>query len=93
MDSKVLEARRALYEQKMTLPDTVKWSDQQGCYVGAHFWLAQFGWDSFNAALDSVEIELPNTEGWSEDRAETAACVISECRAAIESTNLGLRVK
>ena len=43
-------------------------------------------WQGFNAALDAVEIELPCS-------AETGGEGIDACRAAIESTGLGLKVK
>lgn len=48
-------------------------------------------WQGFNAALDAVEIELPdrNTEIDEYDGRQTW----DDCRAAIESTNLGINVK
>jgi hypothetical protein len=44
-------------------------------------------WQGFNAALDAVEIQLP----FSND--DDLSDQIEECRAAIEQTGLGLRVK
>lgn len=46
--------------------------------------------DAFNAALDAVEIELPSPDNYSDDEACSA---VSECRAAIEQTGLGIRIK
>lgn len=54
-------------------------------------------WCSWNAALDSVEIELPakfnGDHGGCIHEAGVHDDVIDECREAIESTGLGLRVK
>lgn len=60
----------------------------------------QNGWKCFNAALDAVAIWLPGkfdpimTRGrsgmFAEDEARDQA--IDDCRAAIESTGLGLKV-
>lgn len=43
-------------------------------------------WGCFNAALDAVEIQLPKAR-------LAEAPYKSDCRAAIEQTGLGLRVK
>ena len=49
-------------------------------------------WEGFNAALDCVEIELP--EPHFEFEGDTCGELFdSEVRAAIESTGLGLRIK
>lgn len=61
MTPDIEKKRRELYESHVVLPDTVQWDEGTKSYTGANFWLAQFGWDAFNAALDAVEIELPNT--------------------------------
>lgn len=44
-------------------------------------------WEGFNLALDAVEIQLP----FSND--DDLSDQIEECRAAIEQTGLGLRIK
>jgi len=54
-------------------------------------------YEFFNAALDAVEIELPapigDDHGGCIHDAATHDSAVSECRAAIEQTGLGLRVK
>lgn len=64
-------------------------------------------WNGFNSALDAVEIELPKAlEMPDEDDCEdyevfeayealtcSANTMLSDCRRAIESTNLGIKVK
>ena len=53
-------------------------------------------WWAFNAALDAVLIELPKVV-FDDDmnKSEWAAIksTLADCRSAIESTNLGLRIK
>ena len=48
-------------------------------------------WQAFNAALDSVEIQLPSERDLDHDRKGVLA--VGYCRSAIEQTGLGLRVK
>ena len=52
-------------------------------------------WVGFNAALDAVEIELPENKitFQTEERFNLRQSTIAQCRAAIESTGLGLKVK
>lgn len=84
------EKRRKLFEQKVQLPDTVKWCGIQHKYMGENFWLADYAFGAFNAALDAVVIVLPSdpNEEFCDRRA-----AIDGCRAAIESTGLGIKVK
>lgn len=93
MSNKITETRRALFEKKVVLPGTVKWSYEKGCYVGANFWLIQFGWDTFNAALDAVEIDLEQAIRTMPSPITKGTMWTAEVYAAIESTNLGLKVK
>ena len=51
-------------------------------------------WEGFNAALDCVVIELPEKYIECDTLAESAYDeAVDDCRAAIESTNLGIKVK
>lgn len=51
-------------------------------------------WHAFNAALDAVEIELPSGFETFGEYSQEAARIATECCAeAIESTNLGIKVK
>lgn len=59
-------------------------------------------WQGFNAALDAVVIELPRLRAYPPNEAssdvdywidEAKWDTWSDCRAAIESTNLGIKVK
>lgn len=52
--------------------------------------LVQAAWWGFNAALDAVEIQLPIAEHYTDDKAYSA---VADCHAAIEETDLGLKVK
>lgn len=53
----------------------------------------QAAWDVMNAALDAVVIELPSPFPSVFAGAEEYADGIEGCRAAIESTGLGLKIK
>ena len=48
-------------------------------------------WEGFNAALDAVEIQLPSDA--SVHPVESPHAVLHDCRAAIEQTGLGLKIK
>jgi hypothetical protein len=60
-------------------------------------------WQAFNAALDAVQIELPRLTGMDQPFTGTPISeirahnhynrAVMQCRAAIESTSLGLRIK
>jgi len=89
MTPEVEKKRRQLYESRVVLPDTAQWNEDSKSYTGANFWLAQFGWDAFNAALDAVLIELPDACSLPDD----AWVARDQCAAAITATGLGLRIK
>lgn len=91
MGPEIEKKRRELYESRVVLPDSVRWNEGTKSYTGANFWLAQFGWDAFNAALDAVEIELPSNRDVNHDKAAISA--IDSCRQSIKATGLGLKVK
>lgn len=96
---KVSETRRGLFEAwyaKQCADNGVKLADNElasmrGEDGGYRKWTAiRCKWEGFNAALDAVEIVLPEPHS-----TNGGDCVIDydECRSAIESTNLGLRIK
>ena len=62
-------------------------------YVSYH---VKCAWQAFNAALDAVVIELPtpigDDHGGCIHNAATHDSAVSDCRTAIESTNLGLKI-
>ena len=95
---KVRDARRALFEARYSVP--------KGCdFNGAHYMggenttgltVCNIQWDAFNAALDAVEIELPQlTASWyeSEKQLKAATQAVEFCRTAINYNGLGLRIK
>lgn len=96
---KVNETRRALFEAKFITPYYVRWNtDRSGYYTihrdssrkhGAERYNAN--WEGFNAALDAVEVELPDERDIS--ASDSPWDMQRDCRAAIESTGLGLRIK
>lgn len=47
----------------------------------------------FCMALDSILIELPLGSGWPCEFADGFNSALGECRAAIESTRLGIKIK
>lgn len=49
-------------------------------------------WQGFNAALDAVAITLPDTYQVGAIKCDAHQGTLIACRAAIESTNLGLKV-
>lgn len=79
------ETRRELFEawyKKRYGIRTGPWAHAEFCDA-LEVWLA---------ALDAVCIVMPE-QGDYECRSDIQAVIIGDCRAAIESTNLGLRVK
>ncbi|MCV0420097.1 MAG: hypothetical protein K5804_17790 [Microbacterium sp.] len=94
MTDQIQKARRAAFEASVKLPEGVVWCSDQAKYVGMNYWLADYGFAAFNAALDSLCIELPlmdcivDEDGFIHDvmRAE-------DVRAAIEQTNMGIKIK
>jgi len=99
MSKSVEEVRRAAFEEdfkvrrKSTFPAIELSRDSGGGYKynPAHSDLM-----AWNAALDAVEIQLPtpigDDHGGCIHDAATHDSAVSECRAAIEQTGLGLRV-
>jgi hypothetical protein len=104
---KVSDARRALFEKWFmanrplnSSPDLWLKTDIRGEYFVRETYTA---WQAFNAALDAVEIELPGLTGMDKQFTGTPISeirahnhynqAVGQCRAAIESTNLGLRIK
>ena len=93
----VEETRRELFEAaylKKYFYPAERWSLVPEKYRTQH---AEIAWWAFNAALDAVEIELPEKVG-----EDNGGCIhdssiydeaVDECRAAIESTNLGLKIR
>ena len=56
-----------------------------------HYNSAAYYWKSFNAGLDAVEIQLPSDA--SIHPVESPHAVLHDCRAAIDQTGLGLKIK
>jgi hypothetical protein len=85
---KVNETRRAKFEVWARSNDFALCRLKDGGYSNA---MAFWSWIAFNAALDAVEIELPDEGDIS--ASDSPWDMRRDCRAAIESTNLGLRIK
>ena len=90
------QTRRELFETaylKKYFYPAERWSLVPEKYRTQH---AEIAWWAFNAALDAVVIEFPQMTG--EDNggcfhdAEVYDQTVNDCRAAIESTNLGLKI-
>lgn len=88
MTDKIQQARRAAFESSVVRDwdDYLAHFDRDG--DGYVFGDIQAAWWAFNAALDCVLIELPDT--WKHQSPQSYEI---DCRAAIESTNLGIKVK
>ena len=92
MTDKIQQARRAAFESAVVRDwdEHLAHFDRDG--DGYVFGDIQAAWWAFNAALDCVVIELP--EPHFEFEGDTCGELFdSEVRAAIESTNLGIKVK
>lgn len=92
MTKTVEEVRRAAFEAwyvtqpSYTEGDALQMSDGQYWYIGT-----RKAWAGFNAALDAVEIQLPElAEGFADHVNEHAQTVFLD---AIEQTGLGLKIK
>ena len=91
MTKTVEEVRRAAFKKWF---DSLPWVMCEKCSGDK-----EIAWRGFNAALAAVEIELPKPayppsltgEGLMLDKQEMVT--ILKCRAAIEQTGLGLRIK
>lgn len=97
MTDKIQKARRELFEAWTKSEHGNLTRRQDGEYFDD---LTHGAWLGFNAALDCVVIDLPTelhayTGQPQEDRLLDADRnrTIKQCRAAIESTNLGIKVK
>lgn len=100
MTDKIQQARRDAFEAaylKNYLYPAERWSLVPEKYRTQH---AEIAWWAFNAALDCVVIELPAelhayTGQPQEDRLLDADRnhTIKQCRAAIESTSLGIKIE
>ena len=100
MTDKIQQARRAAFESAVARywDEHLAHFDRDG--DGYVFGDMHAAWWAFNTALDCVVIELPPelhayTGQPQEDRLLDADRnhTIKQCRAAIESTNLGIKVK
>ena len=91
----VEQKRRELFESTTILPTGVEWDEGSKSYVGTNYWLAMYAWSALNRAIDAVVIELPENKitFQTEERFNIRQSTIAQCRAAIESTGLGLMVK
>ena len=87
MTDKIQQARRELFEAWTKSEHGNLSRRQDGEYFDD---LTHGAWLGFNAALDCAVIELPEFEEWPSSMAND---MNRDCRAAIESTNLGIKVK
>ena len=102
MSKSVEEVRRAAFEawavNGLGLTDFRCWGHNQGCNGCDDYQddAASKALEIWNAALDAVEIQLPtpigDDHGGCIHDAATHDSAVSDCRAAIEQTGLGLRV-
>lgn len=107
MTDKIQQARRAVFEAWASEPPfefCLDRYDGDGTWPGNYRnYSVECAWEGFNAALDCVVIELPQLIGLNESFQGTPISemraqnhynqAVSKCRAAIESTNLGIKVK
>ena len=84
MADKIQQARRELFEEWTKSEHGNLSRRQDGEYFDD---LTHGAWLGFNAALDCVVIELPDSNCEAQDHYMLA------CECAIESTNLGIKVK
>lgn len=88
MTDKIQQARRELFEAWAPYRTDL---NKDGFYASSH---TRAQWSAFNAALDCVLIELPEKYIECDTLAESAYDeAVDDCRAAIESTNLGIKIK
>ena len=100
MTDKIQQARRELFEAWTKSEHGDLTRRQDGEYFDD---LTHGAWLGFNAALDCVVIKLPQLIGLNESFQGTPISeiraqnhyngAVQQCRAAIESTNLGIKVK
>lgn len=81
MDS-IIEARRAKFEAAMDAVDKNPGQWLDGQYQNQY---GQAAWIGYNAALDSLVIELPSHDQYFEDEAR---CAVDACREAIEKAGV-----
>jgi len=96
MTAKIQQARRAAFEEWWSTEMNLQVMDLYRCYDGYQCHETNRGWMAFNAALDCVVIELPKLPGEMNSLSPWVKgyeVCISDSRAAIESTNLGIKVK
>lgn len=96
------EVRRELFEARFKNFDLCAYQDEEGDTIYEDD-LTQGAWIGFNAALYAVEIQMPGLIGLDQPFTGTPISEIrahnhynqalDDCRAAIEQTGLGLRVK
>lgn len=90
------QKRRELFEDVFSMEANLAMSDDHPGEYQADF--VRHYWYAFNAALDAVVIELPEDRSMSQNHERESARLahndaVEDCRAAIESTGLGLKVK
>ena len=103
MSDKIQQARRAAFEAYVLQEHGNQALNKDGDYFCD---ITHGAWLGFNAALDCVLIELPpiDMKGFGSADSEMGASLeqyeaasynfaLNDCRAAIESTNLGIKVK
>ena len=93
MSKSVESTRRELFEQLVSIPDSVTWSDETNSYIGQNFWLVDYAWEAFNAALDAVEIDLEPAIRTVGGGPIDGSMYTSEVYKAIESLNLGIKIR
>lgn len=95
MNDKVLEARRALFEDWISSFTGVAVEKISSVRVGDGYadLRIESAWFGFCAALDAVEIDLDSAVRTMPSPVSKGTMWSAEVLAAIESTNLGLRVK
>lgn len=92
----VEEKRRELFEVNVLIPSGVVWDKGLQLYVGENFWLVDYAWTAFNAALDAIEIELPEAPDLRSGGGDVHWGIttgIDGCKRSIESLNLGIKIK
>lgn len=85
------EQRRAGFEEYMEASTPAGWAWHERDEIGYLSASVQVKWELWNAALDSVEVELPTAVGKCAPNELTYEDAVSDCRTAIEAA--GLKVK